>query len=60
MLLAIGVISSGLWFISTMFDEQAAKWTAVLALGGIVTYYELHNNHQFSSSLQAVASSVGW
>lgn len=58
MLLAIGIGAGGIWAISVMWDDDAAKWTAVLVLLAIVTYYETHNNNQFSSMLQSTLGMI--
>jgi hypothetical protein len=61
MLIAIAVGASGIWLISTMFSEDAAKWTALITLGGIVTYYETHGNQQFSQGLKDFTGAIpGW
>lgn len=51
MLIAIGIGAGGIWAISVMVDDDAAKWTAAIVLLAIVTYYETHGNKQFSTGL---------
>jgi hypothetical protein len=42
-------------------SEDAAKWTALLIIGGIITYYETHGNKRFSSGIKDLASVIpGW
>lgn len=58
MLTAMGIGAGFIWAISTMFSEDAAKWTAVLTLLAIVTYYETHGNHQFSDAIQSTFGAI--
>jgi hypothetical protein len=58
MLLAMGIGAGGIWAISVMGSEDAAKWTAVLVLIAIVTYYETHGNQKFSSGIQTLLGSI--
>lgn len=58
MLAAMGIGAGFIWAISTMFSEDAAKWTAVLTLLAIVTYYETHGNHQFSNAIQSTFGAI--
>lgn len=58
MLIAIGIGAGGIWVISVMGSEDAAKWTTVLVLLAIVTYYETHGNKQFSDGLTALLGSI--
>jgi hypothetical protein len=58
MLIAIGIGAGGIWMVSMFGSEDAAKWTALLVLLGIITYYETHNNNQFSSELNALLGSI--
>ena len=58
MIIAIAIGSTMLWFASTMWDEQGAKWLAVITLGAIVTWYETHGNQTFSSGLSDLAKMV--
>jgi hypothetical protein len=61
MLIAIAVGASGIWLISTMFSEDAAKWTALITVGAIITYYETHDNKQFSQGLKDLTGGIpGW
>jgi len=61
MLIAVAVGASGIWLVSTMFSEDAAKWLALIVLGGIVTYYETHGNKQFSQGLKDLTGAIpGW
>ena len=57
MFLAMGIGAGGIWLIAQMGSEEAAKWTALLAVLGIATYYETHNNHQLSSGIQDLLGS---
>lgn len=58
MFIAMGIGAGGIWLISELGDEEAAKWTAVLVVLGIATYYETHNNHQLSSGIQDLLGSI--
>ncbi|HEY7419292.1 MAG TPA: hypothetical protein VH593_29180 [Ktedonobacteraceae bacterium] len=58
MLIAIVIVSGGIWFLST-FNEQYATWLAIITVGGMATYYELHNNHQFSNGISDLAKLIG-
>ena len=58
MLIAIGIGASGIWMIQQFGSEDAARWTAFLVLLGIITYYETHNNHQFSSMLKDTLGNI--
>jgi hypothetical protein len=60
MIIAIAVGASGIWFIDSMFSENAAKWTAVIVLLGIVTYYETHGNKHFSQGITDLAGILKW
>ena len=51
MLLALAIAGGGIWIISVLFDVNSAKWVAFLVLIAIITYYETHGNHQFSSGI---------
>ena len=60
MILAIAVISGGLWFLST-FNEQYATYAAIVVVLAMVTYYETHGNKRFSTGLKDLASVIpGW
>lgn len=58
MLAAMGIGAGFIWAISAMFSEDAAKWTAVLTLLAIVTYYETHGNKRFSDAIQATFGQI--
>jgi hypothetical protein len=58
MLLAIGIGAGGVWMVSVMADDDAAKWTAVIILLAMVTYYETHGNNQFSSGITDLLGSI--
>lgn len=58
MLIAIGIGASGIWVISTLGSEEAAKWTAFFVVLAIITYYETHGNKQFSSMLNDTLGSL--
>lgn len=53
MLLAIGIISGGLYFLSAVgVDSKGTTWLAVFIVLGMITYYETHGNKRFSTGLQ--------
>jgi len=58
MVIAIIIVSGGIWFLST-FNEQYATYLAIFTVLGMATYYELHNNHQFSNGIQDLAKLIG-
>lgn len=58
MLLATAIGAGGIWIISVMFSEDAAKWSAVLVLLAIITYYETHGNKKFSQGIQATLGQI--
>ena len=60
MLIAIAVGASGIWFVSSMAGDNAAKWLALIVLGAIVTYYETHGNQKFSQGLKDLTSTLHW
>jgi hypothetical protein len=60
MLLAMAVVSGGLWALST-FSEQYATYLAIFIVLGMVTYYETHGNKSFSQGIKDVVSVIpGW
>jgi len=60
MLLAIGVLAGGIWMVDSLFGEDAAKWTSVIVLGAMVTYYETHGNKHFSQGLSDLTGVLKW
>lgn len=58
MLIALGIGASGIWMVQQFGSENAARWLALIVLGAIITYYETHNNHQFSSMLQSTLGQI--
>lgn len=58
MLIAIGIGAGGIWMVSTLGDEDSAKWLAFFVLLAIITYYETHNNKQFSTELTSILGSI--
>lgn len=58
MLIALGIGAGGIWMISLFGSEDAAKWTALLVLLGIITYYETHGNKQFSGGLNDLLGNI--
>lgn len=57
MLIAIAIVSGGIWVIST-FNEEASLWIAGVLLLAMVTYYETHGNKQFSTGIQNLLGSI--
>lgn len=58
MLLAIGILSGGIWFVSLMADDDTAKWVAVLVILAMITYYETHGNKSFSTGIANLLGSI--
>ena len=56
--MAMGIVAGGIWVFST-FNEDGALWLAIIILGAIVTYYEMHGNNQFSSGITDLAKLAG-
>jgi len=61
MLLAIAVVSGGIWMVGELGNESAAKWLAFFIILGMVTYYETHGNKKFSQGIKDLVSVIpGW